>query len=193
MKNEQKQEYTITVFTENAVGLLNRITIIFTRRHINIESLTVSASALQGIHKFTIVVNITEELVQKVVNQIEKLVEVLKSFYLTDEEIVHQELALYKLPTKSLLEGNQVEKIVREHAARILEVTPEFTIIELSGHKHELVQLFNRLDKAFGVLQFTSSGRIAVHRGKKEALSIHLEDLVKLGGESKINKVSEKS
>ncbi|MDR1226465.1 MAG: acetolactate synthase small subunit [Prevotellaceae bacterium] len=190
---EQKQEYTITAFTENAVGLLNRITIIFTRRHINIESLTVSASALQGIHKFTIVVNTTEDQVQKVVNQIEKLVEVLKSFYHTNDEIVHQELALYKLPTKGLLEGNQVEQIVREHAARILEVTPSFTTIELTGYKHELVLLFERLDKACGVLQYTSSGRIAVHRAKQEVLTDHVEALAKLKGENKIDKVSGKT
>lgn len=188
----EKQEYTITAFTENAVGLLNRVTIIFTRRHINIESLTVSASALKGIHKFTIVIKATEDQAQKVVNQIEKLVEVLKSFYHTNDEIVYQELALYKLPTKALLDDNSVEKIVREHSARILEVTPEFTTIELTGHEEDLVNLFDRLDKASGVLQFTSSGRIAVHREKQEVLTEHLDDLAQIHKELKIEKVSAK-
>ncbi|MDR3366889.1 MAG: acetolactate synthase small subunit, partial [Prevotellaceae bacterium] len=119
-----EQEYTITAFTENAVGLLNRVTIIFTRRHINIESLTVSASAIKGIHKFTIVVNTSKEQAEKIVNQIAKLVEVVMTFYHTNEQIVYQELALYKVATQALLEDKKVEEIVRTHAARILEVTP---------------------------------------------------------------------
>ncbi|GHT67486.1 acetolactate synthase small subunit [Bacteroidia bacterium] len=184
-----EKEYTITVFTENAVGLLNRITIIFTRRHVNIESLTVSASALKGVHKFTIVVNATQPIAERIVNQIDKLVEVLKAFYHTNEDIVYQELALYKLSTEALLKGNEVEKIVREHAARILEITPTFTTIELTGHREELLQLFDRLDKACGVLQYTSSGRIAIHRNKREALTEHLDDLAELHHTKKIEKV----
>jgi acetolactate synthase-1/3 small subunit len=166
-----EQEYTITAFTENAVGLLNRITIIFTRRHINIESLTVSASAVRGVHKFTIVVNTTPELADVIVNQIDKLVEVLMAFHHTNEQIVYQEIALYKVPTPALLEGNRVEQIVRTHAARILEITPYFTAIELTGYKHEITELFHRLDEACGVLQFTSSGRIAIHRENHEPLT----------------------
>ena len=181
------QEYTITAFTENAVGLLNRITIIFTRRHVNIESLTVSASALKGIHKFTIVVNATQEQAEKIVNQIAKLVEVLMSFYHTNEQIVYQELALYKVPTQALLEDSKVEEIVRTHAARILEVTPDFTAIELTGYKHEIVELFKRLDNACGVQQYTSSGRIAIHRGKHETLTEHLAKLAETHGDRAID------
>ncbi|MGD2036022.1 MAG: acetolactate synthase small subunit, partial [Bacteroidales bacterium] len=82
-----KETYTITAFSEHHISLLNRITIIFTRRQVNIETLTVSQSAIQGIHKFTIVVNETMERVEKVVKQIEKQVEVLKAFYHPDSEI----------------------------------------------------------------------------------------------------------
>ena len=88
VKGNGKQTFTISAFSENHIGLLNRITIIFTRRHVNIESLTVSGSAIPGIHKFTIVVNDTVEKVEKVVNQIEKLVEVLRAFYHTEEEVI---------------------------------------------------------------------------------------------------------
>jgi len=185
-----EQEYTITAFTENAVGLLNRITIIFTRRHVNIESLTVSASALKGIHKFTIVVNTTHEQAEKIVNQIAKLVEVVMSFYHTNEDIVYQELALYKVPTKALLENNKVEEIVRTHAARILEVTPDFTAVELTGYKPEILELFKRLDAACGVQQFTSSGRIAIYRGKHELLTEHLAKLAEAHGEKPIERVN---
>src|SRR5512136_647090 len=104
-----KREYNITVFSENHIGLLSRITLIFTRRKINIESLTVSESAIQGIYKFTIVVVCTEETVRTIVSQIEKVIDVLKAFYLTNEEMIYQEIALYKVPTEALYDSDQLE------------------------------------------------------------------------------------
>jgi acetolactate synthase I/III small subunit len=170
-----KQTFTISAFSENHIGLLNRITIIFTRRLVNIESLTVSGSALPGIHKFTIVVHDTPEKVEKVVSQIEKLVEVLRAFSHTEDEVIHQEIALYKVPTKALVEGNKVEETIRLHHARILEVRPEYTVIELTGHKEETQALFDELNK-YGLLQFTRSGRIAVTKSSKELFTSYLQE-----------------
>ena len=170
-----KKSYTITAFSENRVGLLNRITIVFTRRQVNIESLAVSASAIKGIHKFTIVVEDTKAKVEKVVSQIEKLVEVLKAYYHTDDEIVYQEIALYKVPTKALLESKTLEKTIRNYNARILEITPEYAIIEKTGHKEETQELFDKLDK-YGVKQFTRSGRVAITKLSKELLSSYLDE-----------------
>jgi acetolactate synthase-1/3 small subunit len=92
-----KTLYTVTIFSENTVGLLNQITIIFTRRQLNIETLSVSPSALEGIHKFTITTFSDEYTIDKVVKQIDKRVDILKAFYNTDEDLVFQEIALYKL------------------------------------------------------------------------------------------------
>lgn len=170
-----KHTYTISAFSENHIGLLNRITIIFTRRQVNIESLTVSGSAIPGIHKFTIVVYESREKVEKVVNQIEKLVEVLRAFYHTEDEVIHQEIALYKVPTKAMLEVNKVEDTIRLHHARIIEVRPEYTVIELTGHKEETQALFDELNK-YGLLQFTRSGRIAVTRSSKELFSSYMKE-----------------
>jgi len=170
------KEFTITAFSENSIGLLNRITIIFTRRHLNIESLAVSESAIHGIYKFTIVIRTTQELIENVVKQIEKVVDVLRAYYLSKEEIIYQEIALYKVPTESLTESSEIEGLVRKYNARILEVTSEYTVIEKTGHKEDTQQLFDDMKK-FGVLQFTRSGRIAITKAKKERLS---EYLVKL-------------
>jgi acetolactate synthase-1/3 small subunit len=170
-----KQTFTISAFSENHIGLLNRITIIFTRRLVNIDSLTVSGSALPGIHKFTIVVHDLPEKVEKVVGQIEKLVEVLKAFCHTEDEVIHQEIALYKVPTKAMVQGNKVEETIRSHHARILEVKPEYTVIELTGHKEETQALFDELNK-YGLLQFTRSGRIAVTRSSKELFTSYMQD-----------------
>jgi acetolactate synthase-1/3 small subunit len=173
------KEFTITAFSENHIGLLNRITIIFTRRHINIESLAVGESAIKGVHKFTIVMRSTREQVEKVVKQIEKLVEVLKAFYLEEDEVIHQEIALYKVRTERLTQSNRFEAIMREYNARILDLTPKYTVIEKTGHKEDTQRLFHELDE-FGVLQFTRSGQIAVTRSNYEYLTAYLREIDKL-------------
>ena len=173
-----EQEYTITAFSENSIGLLNRITIIFTRRQVNIESLTVSQSSIQGVHKFTIVVKVTQEKVEKVTKQIDKLVEVLKAFYHTNDEIISQEIALYKVPTEALMKSNEIENLVRNSGARILEITPDYTVIEKTGYKTETQDLFQKLD-SYGVTQFTRSGTVAVTKNPKELLTQYLKEIEK--------------
>ncbi|MHC1704937.1 MAG: acetolactate synthase small subunit [Tenuifilaceae bacterium] len=165
-----KQEYIISAYSEDHIGLLNRITIIFTRRKVNIESITASESAIKGIFKLTIVVNDEKEKVVNITKQIEKQVDILKAFYHTNEEMIFQEIALYKVPTKALMETNQLEQMIRKHNARILEITPEYIVIEKTGHKEETQELFNGLIE-YGVLQFIRSGRVAITRSPIEKLS----------------------
>jgi acetolactate synthase-1/3 small subunit len=159
----EKEEFTITAYTENHVGLLHRITIIFTKRKVNIESMTTSESEKEGIHRFTIAVTETEEAVGKIVKQIEKQIEVLKADYYKNKEVVQQELALYKIPTDSLTNGIEVERIVRQHNARFLTIEKEFVVIEKAGFKRETKALFDDLIP-FGINEFVRSGRIAVAR-----------------------------
>lgn len=170
-----KQEYIITVYSENHIGLLTRITIVFTRRKINIESLTVSESAIKGVFKFTIVICSTKDTVKKVVGQIEKQIDVLKAFYFTNDEMIYQEVALYKVPTEALYESDTIEKIVRNSGARILEITREYTVIEKTGHKEETQALFEELNQ-FKVMQFIRSGRVAISRDPIERLSEFLKE-----------------
>ncbi|MDG2369437.1 MAG: acetolactate synthase small subunit [Flavobacteriales bacterium] len=161
-----KQQYTISVFTENQIGLLNRVSIIFTRRYINIESITASESEVSGIHRYTIVVSEELELIKKVVKQLEKQVDVVKAFFHSNEQVVFQEIALYKLSglvTRSI----SLEKIIRNHHARILAMEPEFTILEKTGYKEETEELFNELEP-FGILEFVRSGRVAITKPMKK-------------------------
>lgn len=166
-----KKRYTISVFTEDMVGLLNRVTIIFTRRKINIESIAASDSEVENVHRYTIVISETEDMVKKVVLQLEKQVEIIKAFYHLDEEIVYQEIALYKVHTDVLAGGKEAEKIVRAHNARVLSVESSFTVIEKTGHKEETQALFDDL-KPFGILEFVRSGRIAITKPMRTLMSI---------------------
>lgn len=173
--------YTVTVYSENHVGLLTQISNIFTRRFINIESLAVSASAIKGIHKFTITCNSNAEAIEKLVKQIEKKIDVLKAYYYTDDEVIFQEIALYKVPTEILIENNLVESLVRKHNARILEMNKSYVVIEKTGHKIETQELFEELEP-LGILQFVRSGRIAITRSKKEHLLDFLARVDKKNG-----------
>lgn len=167
--------YTVAVFSENRVGLLNQISIIFTRRKLNIESLSVSPSSIKGVHKFTITAYSDEETIEKLVKQIEKRIDVLKAFYYTDNEIVYQEIALYKVPTKNLIEEQNLEKIIRRHNARILEISAEYTVIEKTGHNEETEALFEEL-KRYGITQFVRSGRVAITKSNKEFVTEYIEE-----------------
>lgn len=172
--------YTITVFSENTVGVLNQITVIFTRRALNIETLSVSPSALKGIHKFTITLNSTQDVVEKVVKQIDKRVDILKAYYNTDEDLVHQELAMYKLATDKVLEHGSIEHFIRKYNIRVLEISNDCTVFLKAGHYAETQALFDELSKTIGVLQFIRSGRVAITRSKVERLSDMLENMRKV-------------
>ena len=123
----EKQLFTISVFTENQVGLLNRISIIFTRRGLNLESVSSSASAMPGIHKMNFSCTSDRATMEKVIKQIERCIDVLRAFLYTDDEIVYQEIALYKVPTQRLLDEKNLERIIRVHNARILEISRDYT------------------------------------------------------------------
>ncbi|MES2372089.1 MAG: acetolactate synthase small subunit [Bacteroidota bacterium] len=161
-----KQEFTITVYTENHIGLLVRIATMFSRRKINIESLNTSPSEAEGIHRFTIVINETEDVVRKLARQIEKQVEVLKAYYNTNEEIVWQELALYKVPTDEIAEKVKVERLLREHGARAVVIRKDYTIFETSGHREETDKLVEVL-APYGLIEFVRSARVAIIKESK--------------------------
>ncbi|HXB93433.1 MAG TPA: acetolactate synthase small subunit [Puia sp.] len=161
-----KQEYTITVYTENQIGLINRIAILFSRRKINIESLNTSPSEAEGIHRFTIVINETEETVRKLCRQLEKQVDILKAYYNTNDEIIWQELALYKVPTDEIAEKVKVERLLREYGARAVVIRKDYTVFETTGQREETDRLVEVLEP-LGLIEFVRSARVAIIKDSK--------------------------
>jgi len=157
----EKKEFTITIYTENQVGLLNRIAIIFTRRKINIDSLNTSPSEIESIHRFNIVINESEEVVRKLTRQIEKQVEVLKVYYNTNEDIIWQEMALYKVSTDVIAEKVSVERLLRENGARAVVIRKDYTVFETTGHREETENLISIL-QPYGLIEFVRSARVAI-------------------------------
>jgi acetolactate synthase-1/3 small subunit len=161
-----KQEFTITIYTENQVGLLNRIAILFSRRKINIESLNTSPSEVESIHRFTIVISETEEVVRKIIRQIEKQVDVLKAYFNTNDEIIWQELALYKVPTEIIAEKAKVERLLRTYGARAVVIRKDYTIFETTGQREETDTLIKVLEQ-FSLIEFVRSARVAIIKDSK--------------------------
>lgn len=166
-EKDNQQLFTMSAFAENAVGVLNQVTAIYTRRGINIESMSASPCSIPGISKFTITANSDRDTMEKVVKQIERRIDVIKAFLYTDSDIVYQEVALYKVPTAKLLEEEHLEWIIRRHSARILEITPEYTVIEKTGHLDETESLFESL-KRYDIRQFARSGRVTINKSPVE-------------------------
>ena len=159
--NTEKQLYTVSIYTENNIGLLNRISAIFHRRHINIESLNTSPSEIEGVSRFTIVVFMDEVGMKKIIGQIDKQVEVIKAFYHTEEETIYQISGLFKIKSDLLFEEPKIQNIIKESNARIVTVNKVFFVLEKSGKREELKELYEKL-VVFGIMQYTRSGRIAV-------------------------------
>ena len=172
-----EKQYTVSILTEDKPGLLNTVTIVFTRRKLNIEMINVSASEVEGVSRYTIVLTTTKDQVEKVVKQIRKHVDVLGAFVYEEDEIHYQEIALYKVPTKIFVGGVEVEKIIRANNARILVIEKDYIVIEKTGHKNETSALLKTL-KEFGVLEFVRSGRIALSKSKRKTEHF-LEELEK--------------
>ncbi|HSV12130.1 MAG TPA: acetolactate synthase small subunit [Hanamia sp.] len=156
-----KQEYTITVYSEDQIGILNRISIIFSRRKINIQTLNTSPSEVPGIHRFNIVIDETEEVIKKLVRQIEKQVDVLKAYYNTNDEIIWQEMALYKVPTEIIAEKAKVERLLHQFGARVVAIRKDYTVFETTGHREETDRLISALEP-YGLIEFVRSARVAI-------------------------------
>ncbi|HLT42305.1 MAG TPA: acetolactate synthase small subunit [Sphingobacteriaceae bacterium] len=156
-----KQEFTLTIYTENKVGIIGRIAIQFSRKKINIESISGSPSEAAGIFRFTIVINESEEVVRKVCRQLEKQVDILKAYFNKDEEIVWQEQALFKVETSKITEQASVERLLRRYGAKAVVIRNDYTVFETSGHSEEIDGLTEALGD-YGLIEFVRSGRIAI-------------------------------
>ena len=184
-KSEEVRDFTISILSENSIGLLHSITIIFTRRKVNIESINASDSEVIGVYRYTIVIKTTRSMAEKVVKQIEKLVDVLAAFLYEENQIHYQEIALYKISKKILALNPEMLNIIAHHGAKLLptETEYEYHLFEKTGNKLSNRKLLYELN-SYGVSEFVSSGRIAISKSKRETIKL-LEELEK----SECNKI----
>ena len=167
----EQKFYTLLVYSENIAGILNQVTAVFTRRQVNIESLNVSASSIDGIHKYTITCWSTEDQIVKITKQLEKKIDIIKANFYTDDELFIHEVALFKISTPVLLDNPEVSRAIRRHDARMMEVNPTYSTVMQTGLTEDIADLFKVLNGFNCLLQYTRSGRIAVTRSFEEPIS----------------------
>lgn len=171
----EKTLYTLIIFSENLAGVLNQVTNVFTRRQLNIESLNVSASGIEHVHKYTITCWTDEATIRTVTRQIEKKIDVIQAQYFTSDEIYVMEQALYKIATAKLLENKNISKAIRLYDGKIVEVNPTYSIVSKEGLPEEVMDLYKKLKEYDCLLQYVASGVIAVTKSRREALNEFLE------------------
>ena len=167
----EQKFYTLLVYSENIAGILNQVTAVFTRRQVHIESLNVSASSIDGIHKYTITCWSTEDQIVKITKQLEKKIDIIKANFYTDDELFIHEVALFKISTPVLLDNPEVSRAIRRHDARMMEVNPTYSTVMQTGLTEDIADLFKVLNGFNCLLQYTRSGRIAVTRSFEEPVS----------------------
>lgn len=154
-----KETRTIILFTEDTFGILNKVTSVFSRRRINVDSITLSNTVEKDVIRMTIVVKLEKERVEKVENQINKLIGVLKVFSFGNEEVYCREIAMYKLAMADT-DMLQLQKDTQPFSTRILLANPEYLVLEQTDSEEHIYELHEIL-KAYTILDFVKSGRVA--------------------------------
>ena len=112
-----------------------------------------------------------EAWIRRIVTQIEKQIEVIKTFYHTDEETIYQESALFKIASHLLFDERQIQNIIKESNSQIVTVSREFFVLAKTGRRHEIDQMYHELEP-FGIMQFVRSGRIAVTKAEMQITAL---------------------
>ena len=176
MLNMEKRLYTILIYSENVVGILNLITAVFTRLQVNIESMNVSSSGIPNVHKYTVTIYSDPIQVEKLVKQIEKKVDVVKADYYLDNEIFTSEVALFKLSTEKVMAHPEISKAIRHTESRMLEVNDTYITVHVCSSARVIIDLYKTFARYKSVLQYTRSGRVAITRSREEKVSNFLKE-----------------
>jgi acetolactate synthase-1/3 small subunit len=153
---------TISITTENALGVMQKVAAMFTRRRLNIESLAVSDAERAGLSRFTIVLYCTHEQADKLVKQMRKIVEVQEAlFFENDDQLIYKEISFVRVGFRSLEERLLIEKTADRCGGIIVSAQDKSLVIEISGHEEEIDSLLDSL-AGHNITGLVRSGRIAI-------------------------------
>ena len=153
--------FTLCAYTENSPGVLHRLTVLFTRRKVNIESLTVSETERKGISRFTIVVHTEPEIIEKVAKQINRVIEVVDVFVAENKDLIFKEIAFYRMETGTPQKRAEIEELAHRYGAAVTLAKDDYLVIEKTGPEEQIASLFLLLEP-YGIKEFVRSGRIAI-------------------------------
>jgi acetolactate synthase-1/3 small subunit len=159
--------HTLAVLVENKYGVLSRVAGMFSRRGYNIDSLTVGVTDDPTISRMTIVVMGDDEVLEQVMKQLNKLIDVIRVTDLKSEESVDRELALIKV-NSDVTNRSEIMQIADIFRARIIDVASKSMIIEVTGDDGKITAI-EQLLRPFGIKEMVRTGKVALRRGQKSS------------------------
>ena len=156
--------HTISLFVNNKPGVLVRVSLVFSRRAFNIESLVVSPGAEGRFSRMTITSSGDPNTLEQVVKQLAKLVDVVHAIDHTDDQAYETEIALVKLECP-LDERTNILQISEHYKARVVDFGPESLVLQVYGSSEKL-DAFIDLLRPFGIAELVRSGKLLMARGK---------------------------
>ncbi len=157
--------HTISVLVENKFGVLARIAGLFSGRGFNIDSLSVGVTADPTVSRMTIVVKGDDRILEQVVKQLRKVIDVIKVVDLSKGESVGRELLLIKVEAKNKTRA-EILSITDIFRGKIIDVSPESYTIEVTGDENKVEAIIDLLGP-FGIKEIARTGKVALGRGLK--------------------------
>jgi len=161
------ERYILSVLVEDKPGVMQRVSGLFRRRNFNIDSITVGHSEKKGVSRITLTVAGDRKILEQVMKQLNKLIEVVKVSELSEKESVVRELALVKVRTKNEGVRSELISYANIFRGRIVDVSKNSMIIEITGDS-EKIDAFIDLVKIYGILELARTGITAMIRGAKK-------------------------
>ena len=158
-------KHTVAVLVENKPGVLARVSGLFSRRGFNIESLAVGVTENADTSRMTIVVSGDDKVLEQVMKQLNKLIDVIRVSDIPPEDSVNRELALIKVGVDSTTRA-EVMQIVDIFRAKIVDVGAKSLIVEVTGDESK-INAIEQLLRQFGVKEMVRTGKVAMNRGAK--------------------------
>jgi len=165
-RNNHEPRHTIGVLVENQPGVLSRVAGLFSGRGFNIESLTVAETNEPGMSRITLVTTGDQGIVEQIIKQLNKLINVIKVLDFRDTEFVEREMALIKVRADGRSRA-EILRIVDIFRAKVVDVSPNSYIIEVTGDEGKIAAILELLGQ-FGILELARTGKAAMARGKKD-------------------------
>jgi len=162
---------------ENRTGVLARIAGLISAKGYNIDSLSVGETLDSTVSRMTLVVHGDEWVIEQVVKQLNRLIDVIKVIDLTEEEFVERELVLVRVNAEPAARA-EILRIADIFRAKVVDVTPVTYTLELTGDEKKL-DAFVELLKPFGIQEFAKTGKVAIARGSK-AITKRVEGKLKV-------------
>jgi acetolactate synthase-1/3 small subunit len=155
-------KHTLVALMEDKPGVLSRVASLFRRRNYNIEALSVGHSETPGISRMTIVVHGDDQVVQQVVRQLCKLVNVTEVLNVSQQPTVIRELALIKVKAKGVAR-TEIMQLANVFRGRVIDVSKKSLVVEITGPEDRVNSLIGLLEP-FGILEIARTGRVAMVR-----------------------------